>query len=198
MPLRRTYPSVGFRGTLEQRFMNKVVPEPNSGCWLWFGAVDRKGYGQIRMPGRAGEAKHETAPRVSWKLSGRDIPSGLHVLHRCDTPGCVNPSHLFLGTHVDNMRDRDAKGRNSKPPRAKKGQGKKEYCKRGHPLAGSNIRYVPNGDRRCVACEKIRKAKFREHNVSLGLLQDGGKRKVPFKGRRNSRGLAAEDSGASA
>lgn len=49
--------------------------------------------------------------RVAWLLCNGPIPSGLHVLHRCDTPACVNPDHLFLGTHQDNMRDRDAKGR---------------------------------------------------------------------------------------
>jgi len=91
--------------TLDQRFEDKVIPEPNSGCWLWDGAAS-KGYGQIGVGG-----KLLYAHRVSWERTHGDIPEGSHVLHRCDVTLCVNPDHLFLGTHKDNMRDMAKKGR---------------------------------------------------------------------------------------
>lgn len=96
-----------FRQTPE-RFWSRAIPEPNSGCWLWCGSVNRRGYGKAHL------GHEQLAHRVAWKLSGGAIPRGAHVLHRCDTPSCVNPSHLFVGTHADNMRDKVAKGRQAR------------------------------------------------------------------------------------
>lgn len=93
---------------LEPRFFDRIVPEPNTGCWLWTGAVDKDGYGQIKEHG-----KQVKAHRVSWKIHHGELPEFSVVCHQCDTPSCVNPAHLFLGTHADNMKDRDAKGRTS-------------------------------------------------------------------------------------
>lgn len=93
------------RKTFEQRFWEKV--DKSSNCWEWTGTISRLGYGSIRYHG-----KMVSAHRVAWEMSHGAIPSGAHVLHQCDNRKCVNPSHLFLGDHLDNMRDRDAKGRN--------------------------------------------------------------------------------------
>jgi hypothetical protein len=95
------------RGTLTQRFEEKFIPEPNSGCWLWTASVNHKGYGEIGV--RA--SRIDVAHRVSWRLHRGPIPDGLLVLHKCDVRCCVNPDHLFLGTNDDNMEDMRRKGR---------------------------------------------------------------------------------------
>jgi hypothetical protein len=83
-------------------------PEPNTGCWLWMGWVDKQGYGGTWF-GKRGP--FWAAHRLSWTAHRGPIPAGLYVLHRCDNPACVNPGHLFLGTHQDNMDDMVRKGR---------------------------------------------------------------------------------------
>jgi len=90
----------------EESLEQKWTPEPFSGCWLWIGSTDKKGYGQIRR-----NRKIQPAHRFVWELCHEPIPAGVWVLHRCDTPCCVNPDHLFLGTRQDNMRDCVKKGR---------------------------------------------------------------------------------------
>lgn len=94
---------------LSERFHEKYQPVPFSGCWIWEAATDRKGYGQIGIE----DQKHKSAHRVSWELHNGNIPEGKHILHRCDVPSCVNPAHLFLGTHKENMRDSAVKNRNN-------------------------------------------------------------------------------------
>ena len=95
------------------RFEKKYIPEPNTGCWLWTATGDEKGYGHFRYKGRP-----QKAHRASWMLHRGEIPDGMLVCHHCDTPACVNPDHLFLGTNDDNMRDRQEKGRQARGERA--------------------------------------------------------------------------------
>jgi hypothetical protein len=79
-------------------------------CWLWMAYTNKKtGYGQYEYMG-----KMYRAHRFSWEQAFGAIPGGMCVLHRCDNPSCVNPSHLFLGTHLDNVHDRVVKGRSAK------------------------------------------------------------------------------------
>lgn len=84
------------------------MPEPNTGCWIWIGGSGHYGYGAFYFrPPR----KMEFAHRVSYTLYRGEIPEGKHILHTCDNPFCVNPDHLFIGTPLDNMRDKMKKGR---------------------------------------------------------------------------------------
>lgn len=93
---------------IEQRFWLKVDRGDDDVCWLWTGLTGGSAdYGYISVKG-----KMRRAHRVAWSISnGRDIPSGMCILHSCDNPKCCNPSHLRLGTQLENIREREAKGR---------------------------------------------------------------------------------------
>jgi hypothetical protein len=91
---------------IEERFFNKV--KKTKACWLWTGAT-ASGYGTI---GRGGKGQPMVgAHRISWELVNGPIPEGLCILHRCDVKLCVNPDHLFLGTHAENVMDKVNKKR---------------------------------------------------------------------------------------
>lgn len=78
----------------------------STGCWYWLGFKNKLGYGVFQQ---------DRAHRAAYKLFFGEIPEGLHILHKCDVRSCVNPEHLFMGTHSDNMRDCASKGRNFIP-----------------------------------------------------------------------------------
>lgn len=85
-----------------------------SGCWVYSGAVDQHGYGRPAkiFPDRV--KRRYYAHRRVYEIECGPIPEGMHVLHKCDNPPCCNPKHLFLGTHMDNMKDKRAKGREAR------------------------------------------------------------------------------------
>ena len=103
----------GYNGTLLERFERLYIPEPNSGCWLWLGSLaGRDGRAMIRM-----DQEMILGSYASWLLFNNHIPlpKNIHILHTCDMPSCVNPDHLWLGSHSDNMRDCEKKGRRFHP-----------------------------------------------------------------------------------
>lgn len=93
-----------------KRFWSKVDSSAGSkACWPWLASRLPRGYGRFSVGGRNGRIT--TAHRVAYELVVGPVPSNLFVLHSCDTPYCVNPRHLHLGTHLDNMAEMRARGR---------------------------------------------------------------------------------------
>ncbi len=94
-------------------FWDKVlIPDSQHNCWLWQGNVLQSGYGRIKISGTTWRAH-----RLAWMLKYGTIPNGLLICHTCDVKRCVNPAHMFLGTHADNHADRNRKGRQAKGDR---------------------------------------------------------------------------------
>lgn len=92
--------------TAPQRLAKKVIPEPNSGCWLWVGGLSGNRYGSMHDGERFVGAHH-----YSYRLHHGPIPKGMNVCHRCDTPTCVNPDHLYADTQVGNLQGSVKRGR---------------------------------------------------------------------------------------
>lgn len=107
-----TEPSL-FTPTNLQRFEDRYIPEPMSGCWLWTGTIiaarKNRRYGIFYVSGR-----NIRAHRYSYELLKGPIPNDLMVCHTCDNTFCVNPDHLFLGTNRDNVDDMLRKGRQAR------------------------------------------------------------------------------------
>ncbi len=112
-PMDKPFKRVLGKMPLAEKLMARCEIDPNSGCWLWTGAADKHGYGAVST----GPAQKDKAYRASFRQFVGPIPDRLHVLHRCDTPACINPAHLFLGTQADNMKDMGKKGRANGGPR---------------------------------------------------------------------------------
>lgn len=95
---------------IQALIIERCVPVPEAGCWLWERSTNRRGYGSFYF-----EGAHFKAHRASYQAFVSPIADDKCVLHKCDTPSCVNPSHLFIGTNLDNVQDRTKKGRGVLP-----------------------------------------------------------------------------------
>lgn len=144
-PRKRLY----VRGPLQDRFWARIRKSEGEGCWEWTGTVTAFGYGNVNI----GAGRYQMAHRLSWILTNGEPTPGLHVCHRCDNPRCVRPSHLFLGTQADNMRDMVAKHRDRNQATGR------DCCGRGHPLVGENLYLKPNGVRVCRTCKNAAERK---------------------------------------
>jgi hypothetical protein len=104
------------KDTLSRRFWRSVGSRVAGECWEWRGEASRNGYGRFILSRAGGKRRGTTAHRVAYMLAKGNIPAGRYVLHSCDNRLCVNPDHLSIGTHQDNMDDMHAKGRGSSGP----------------------------------------------------------------------------------
>ncbi len=97
---------------------NKYVKSA-TGCWLWTGKTDKCGYGLVgrykpREDGSQGYTQWYLAHRIVWTQVNGEIPKGVLIRHSCDIPSCGFPDHLLAGTQLDNMKDRNDRGRQAK------------------------------------------------------------------------------------
>ncbi len=102
---------------LAQRLANGISVSGKSGCWEWQKARNNFGYGTLTINGRT-----RYAHRLSYELNKGQIPAGLHVMHDCDNPACINPDHLSVGTRSKNMADCHARGRSRIPSPRMRGE----------------------------------------------------------------------------
>ena len=133
----------------------------DDGCWIWTGGKNSRGYGKIKIQG-----EWFYATRLIWEMLIGRIELGMFMCHHCDNPACVNPSHLFPGTHTDNMHDMIRKGRS--------GSGKfyrnKTHCPSGHEYTKENTA-IYDGRRQCRICNK---EKGRERYRRMKLARENG------------------------
>lgn len=129
-------------GKLRARVQQHSIPEPNTGCWLWIGAVLKNGYGVASRDGRSA-----LAHRVSYEAHIGPIPDGMHLDHLCRMRCCVNPDHLEPVTPAENLR---------------RGEGQKPHavCRRGHPMTPDNLVYDNGHIRRCATCSRAKNNRY--------------------------------------
>lgn len=133
-----------MKKTVLERFEEKYVPEPNSGCWLWIGGYGPRGYGAFY---NKEENRMIAAHRISYSIFKGKIPDGNVVCHKCDVTSCVNPNHLFIGTQKDNVNDCWSKGRGKIPLlKGEKSNGSK--------LNESQVRYIRDSSKTLRALSK--------------------------------------------
>jgi len=161
------------RRPMEERFWEKVDKRGPDECWPWIGGKDRNGYGSFALGSRKIGRRQITATRIAFNLTYGEIEPGLGVLHKCDNRPCVNPSHLFLGTHQENMKDCISKGRFHGPPKAI-ANGLKTHCSRGHEFTPENT-YKQARGRGCKQCrylismaaQRIRRAREKQERPMI-------------------------------
>lgn len=132
-----------------QRFLGNYCVHPDTGCWLWEGSTYQNGYGWLKVFG-----KIVSAHRYSYELHRGPIPCGGHILHSCDVKHCVNPDHLRVGSHAENMADAVARGRIASGP--------------DHPAWGTSPKRPKQSHRVRVLGREFESKKSAERALGLG------------------------------
>lgn len=143
----RVYPQPQVQAAFEAKY----IPEPNSGCWLWLGALNNKGYAQLAVAQKRNGTRSELAHRLAFTWAKGPIPTGKVLDHLCRVTCCVNPDHLDVVTQrVNILRGESLFAKNAV----------KTHCKRGHLLDALNT-YRPPGRmragkpaRQCAECRR--------------------------------------------
>ena len=156
----------------KKRFFDKVVVNPETGCWEWTACRNRDGYGRFKLDGRK-----RYAHRVAYELIKGKIPEGLQIDHLCRVRACVNPDHLEPVTCRENLH----RGETFNAANAAK-----THCPQGHPLSGDNLYVRPDGRRGCKTCqaEHGRRywAKKKKNTSPASTLKTHCKHGHPFSG----------------
>lgn len=140
--------------TLQEYLQERSIPVPESGCWLWMTAQTEKGYGKGRYPGYVTRRAH----KLSWIAFRGEVPENLIVCHKCDTPSCINPNHLYLGTNAQNQADKRRK--------ISEAYAKRTHCLHGHELTESNQKdWLDHTGKRYIICRECsRLALVKQYN----------------------------------
>lgn len=130
------------------------IEKNEKGCWNWVGSKDSNGYGNVSYHGKLYKTH-----RLIYTLMIEEIQEGLFCCHSCDNPACINPEHIFLGTNLDNMRDKVNKGRHAEQL--------KTHCSKGHSFSGDNL-MISKGRRYCRICKRNRTkiSRDKQNNIS--------------------------------
>jgi len=156
---------------LPERFWDKCIPEPNSGCWLWTGHCGKWGHGRFRVsqPSR----RMVSAYRFAYEARNGVVADNLVVDHLCKTPQCCNPAHLEPVSNAVNVMRGDGFG-----PR----NAAATHCVNGHPFDQSNTRNR-NGHRKCGQCEAARSSVVYRQRIDIGLCGKCGRNPLASKTR---------------
>lgn len=142
--------------SVRERLMERVSVKGPNECWEWKGST--RGRPGMRYGIMSVNGKNRTVHRISYELANGVIGKEIEyrqkcVCHTCDNPLCVNPRHLFIGSHLRNMQDKSAKGRSPNK--------QKTHCKRGHEYTEQNTYVCRRGIRNCRECHRIRQRENR-------------------------------------
>ncbi len=146
---------------LPPRLADRLIPEPNTGCWLWLGYVNNQGYGVI------GKKHKQRAHRLVYECLVGPIPSGLQLDHKCRVRSCVNPDHLEPVTNRENT----LRGQCGDVNRARRLS--RTHCSKGHPFEGENLKilrvaHTASGTlRECRICRGESTRRYRERRKAV-------------------------------